>query len=192
MFARRQNSTLTFAPRRLVTRQRLTAIAFMVAMLAGQAVAQTSPPASPGDPAQRELVVGTKEAAPFAMKLADGRWTGISIDLWRRIAEERGLRYRLVDMETVQGLLDGVRDGKLDVAVAALTVTAAREEEMDFSATFYATGLGIAIPASGGVTWTPVIRALTSFGFVQSVMALIGLALVVGVLVWLLERRHTE
>jgi polar amino acid transport system substrate-binding protein len=40
--------------------------------------------------------------------------------------------------------------------------------------------------------WVPVVRALTSFGFLQAVLALIGLALLVGLLVWLLERRHNE
>lgn len=170
----------------------LAAIAFAALLAVGCAAsAQTLPPAQ-NDPAQKELVVGTKEAPPFAMKLVDGNWSGISIDLWRRIAEERGWRYRIAEEETVQGLLDGITAGKFDVAVAALTVTAAREQDMDFSAAFYATGLGIAIPAGNGVSWTPVIRALTSFGFFQAVLALIGLALAVGVLVWLLERRHNE
>lgn len=171
----------------------LAAIAFAALLVFSSAAsAQTSASTSSADPAQRELVIGTKEAAPFAMKLADGKWTGISIDLWRKIAEERGWRYRIVEVETVQGLLDGVRTGQFDVGVAALTVTADREQEMDFTAAFYATGLGIAVAAGSGVTWTPVVRALTSFGFLQAVLALIGLALMVGVLVWLFERRHNE
>ncbi len=107
-------------------------------------------------PAQRELVVGTKEAAPFAMKNADGTWTGISIDLWRRIADEKKIRYRLVETETVPQLIEGVAAGKFDVAVAALTVTAAREEILDFSAPFYTTGLGIAVASGGLANWAPV------------------------------------
>jgi ABC-type amino acid transport substrate-binding protein len=31
----------------------------------------------------RELVIATKEAPPFAIKQQDGSWRGISIDLWR-------------------------------------------------------------------------------------------------------------
>lgn len=141
---------------------------------------------------ERRLVVGTKEAAPFAIKSSDGQWSGISIDLWRRIAEEKNLRYRFVEEETVQGLVDGIVAKKFDVVVAALTVTAAREDKMDFTAPFYATGLGIAVAASGVASWTPVLRALTSFSFFQAVLALIGLALVVGLVVWFFERRHNE
>ena len=106
---------------------------------------------------QRELVVGTKEAPPFAMKSADGNWSGISIDLWRRIADENKLRYRFAEEATVQELIDGVAAGKFDVAVAALTVTAERESMLDFTSSFYVTGLGIAVAAGGPPSWTPVL-----------------------------------
>jgi ABC-type amino acid transport substrate-binding protein len=49
---------------------------------------------TPQMPSARELVIGTKVAPPFAMKSEDGTWHGIGIDLWRRIAEQRHLRYR--------------------------------------------------------------------------------------------------
>jgi polar amino acid transport system substrate-binding protein len=49
-----------------------------------------------------ELVIGTKEAPPFSMKAADGTWEGISIDLWRRIADELHLRYRFTEEASVQ------------------------------------------------------------------------------------------
>lgn len=143
-------------------------------------------------PAQKELVVGTKEAPPFAMKNADGVWTGISIDLWRRIADENKWRYRFAEEQGVQDVIDGIAAGRFDVGVAALTVTASRERVVDFTAAFYSTGLGIAVMAGGPPSWTPVINALTSFGFAQAVLALIGLALLVGLIVWLLERRHNE
>jgi ABC-type amino acid transport substrate-binding protein len=45
----------------------------------------------------RELVVGTKEAPPFAMKDEHGNWQGISIDLWRRVADGMGLHYRFTE-----------------------------------------------------------------------------------------------
>ena len=161
-------------------------------MLGIPAFAQTPQSETVDDITKRSLVIGTKEAPPFAMKSSDGQWSGISIDLWRRIAEEKNLSYRLVEESSVQSLVDGVANRKFDVAVAALTVTAAREDVLDFSAPFYATGLGIAVAAGGVASWTPVVRALTSFGFLQAVLALIGLALLVGLVVWFFERRHNE
>jgi ABC-type amino acid transport substrate-binding protein len=164
------------------------------AIAAGPALAQSAkPPFDIEQLKQREIVVGTKEAAPFAMKAPSGEWSGISIDLWRRIAEKHQIKYRFEDLDTVPALIDATAAGKVDIAVAALTVTAGREEMLDFTSAFYGTGLGIAVPTTTGVAgWAPVVRALTSFGFIRAVLALIGLALLVGLLVWLLERRHNE
>jgi polar amino acid transport system substrate-binding protein len=148
---------------------------------------ETAPPAT-----ARELVIGTKQAPPFAIKGADGAWTGISIDLWQRIADKLGVRYRLVEEPTVEALIDGTASGKYDAAVAALTITGPRAEILDFSQPFYRTGLGIAVPFSDGSRWTVILRSMLSIGFLQAVGALIGLALLVGFLIWVFERRRNE
>ncbi len=140
----------------------------------------------------RELAVGVTASPPFAMKSDDGNWQGISIELWRKTADDLGLRYRLVEKPRTADLIEGVADSSLDVAAAALTVTAARERRLDFTPSYFSTGFGIAVTAGGEASWMPVVRALTSFGFVQSIMALIALALLVGIVVWLFERRHNE
>jgi polar amino acid transport system substrate-binding protein len=72
------------------------------------------------------------------MKAEDGTWRGISIDLWRYIANQMHLRYRF--QETTL-MTDGVADGALDGSVAALTVTSARHRLVDFTQPFYSTGL---------------------------------------------------
>ena len=54
---------------------------------------------------EKELIVGTKEAPPFVMKRSDGTLYGISIDLWRRVAEQLHLRYHFSEQETIQALL---------------------------------------------------------------------------------------
>src|SRR5436190_14598523 len=77
--------------------------------------------------ADKELVIATKQAPPFVIKRADGTLYGISIDLWRQIAEQLHFRYRFSEEETIEDLLKGIQDGSFDVAIAAVTATAARE-----------------------------------------------------------------
>jgi ABC-type amino acid transport substrate-binding protein len=90
----------------------------------------------------------------------------------------------------LQGLLQGVEQGTLDVGVAALTITAEREKRMDFTHAFYTTGLGIAVRLHGKGGWWRVVRQLFSWQFLQ-VIAILGLLLLaVGALVWLIERRR--
>lgn len=138
------------------------------------------------------LTVGVKEAPPFAMKQPDGAWYGISIDLWRKVAADGELEFHFVEEATVGALIEGTASGKFDVAVAALTVTPGRERIVDFTHAYYVTGLGIAVPAEGVMSWMPVVRAVTSFGFLQAVLVLVGLALLTGTAVWLCERRRNE
>ena len=170
-----------------VNRLRTFCALVAIALFCGTAQAQpANPPAS-----NKELVIGTKEAPPFAMKDQDGTWHGISIDLWRRIADRLHLRYRFSEEPTVQALVARTADSSFDAAIAALTVTAARDRIVDFTQPFYSTGLGIAVSMSES-RWRSVSRALLSYGFFQAVLALVGIAVLVGFVIWLLERRKTE
>lgn len=145
-------------------------------------------PASGG----REIVVGVKEAPPFAMKDANGHWSGVSIELWQQVAKDLHLAFHYAEAPTVQKLLEETAAGKFDVAVAAITVTGTRGQTVDFTQSYYAAGLGIAVPVTGTMSWRPILRAMISFGFLQAVLGLIGLALIAGLLVWFFERRQNE
>jgi ABC-type amino acid transport substrate-binding protein len=149
--------------------------------------------AQPADSAafEKELVIATKETPPFVIKRPDGTLYGISIDLWRRIADRLHLRYRFTEQTTIHELLDGTAKGSFDAAIAALTATAARERVVDFTQPYYSTGLGIAVPENEN-EWVSVVRTVLSFGFFQAVLALLGMAVAVGIVIWLVERRRTE
>jgi ABC-type amino acid transport substrate-binding protein len=153
-------------------------------------IARSQPATAPAVAADREFVIGTKEAPPFAMKTGDGNWTGISIELWRRIAAQRNWRYRFAEATDIDDLLKRTGDGDFDAAVAAVTVTAQRERYVDFTQPFFATGFGIAVSATGESIWTSVWRAFFSFGFLQAIAVLVATALAVGALIWIVERRH--
>jgi ABC-type amino acid transport substrate-binding protein len=106
--------------------------------LAGTAFCQPLPqrPTTRASLPDRELIVATKEAAPFAMKESDGSWQGIGIDLWHRVAEQLHLRNRFVEAATVEDLIAATSSSKVDAAVAAITVTAKPRGNQRFHATF--------------------------------------------------------
>jgi polar amino acid transport system substrate-binding protein len=159
--------------------------------LAVQALADSAPSQSTRE-SSRELIIGTKDAPPFAMRSPDGSWRGISVELWRHVADNLHLAYRFEEAKTIDELVDNSASGKYDAAIAAITVTAARDEIVDFSQPYYATGLGIAVSARGGSPWSSFRRVFLSFGFLQAIVALVGLAILVGTLVWMFERKENE
>ena len=144
----------------------------------------------PTAPLQAEtLVVGTKASPPFAMvDERTGEWSGISIDLWERIALELGYQTEFRDMP-LEELLDGVAAGELDLAVAALTVTADREREADFSHPYFQSHLAIAVPAVQDTQLGAVLSALMSPAFLSALGVLLVLLTGIGLLMWLAERR---
>lgn len=133
--------------------------------------------------------VGITPVPPFVMATEEGEWEGISIALWRTIADELDQEYEFVELSFDQ-LLKQVEAGKIDVAVGALTMTADREARFDFAHPFYQTGLSIGLPhnAEGGL-WQS-FRALFTWQFASLIASLGLLLLFVGILLWAVERRR--
>ncbi|SDW82401.1 transporter substrate-binding domain-containing protein [Marinobacter mobilis] len=133
--------------------------------------------------------VGVTEVPPFVMQTDDGQWQGISMDLWSSISDELGLEYEVVALP-FQQLLAQVESGQIDVAVGALTMTAERETRFDFSHPFYQTGLSIGVPNAPDQSVLTSLKSLLSWQFFSVVAALAGVLLLVGVILWLFERKH--
>ncbi|MES1930983.1 family 3 extracellular solute-binding protein [Salinisphaera shabanensis T35B1] len=134
------------------------------------------------------LRVGTKAAPPFVVENERGEFSGVSIVLWEAVADRLGIEYDYVPSD-LAGLFSGLEDGALDLSVAALTVTASREANIDFSYPFYSTGLAIAVPANDGSAVWATIRRFFSWQFLTALAALTVVLLAVGVIIWLFERR---
>lgn len=134
------------------------------------------------------MTVGVTPSPPFSMEGEDGQWEGLSVDLWRALAEDLGIEYELRPVDLAEAL-QGLEGGELDVVAAALTVNAERERVMDFSHAFHDAGLSIATPVRERSAFLAFLRSLFSWEFALALGALGVLLLGVGALVWLAERK---
>jgi ABC-type amino acid transport substrate-binding protein len=135
------------------------------------------------------LIVGTKNAPPFAIHNEDGSWSGISIDLWRVLASDLGVRFELRELE-LDELIAGLESGELDAVVAAMTVTSEREARVDFSHPFFYSGLTVVVPADVGGSIFGWLSGVFNRGFFEAVLVLMAVLLAAGVAVWLFERQR--
>lgn len=151
--------------------------------------AQQGAPANTSSAPSRTLTVGVKVAPPFVIDDGNNHYHGLAIDLWQEAAADHGwtYRYKAYDLE---GLLDAVSDGKVDVGLGAITATAAREQRMDFSHILTSSGLGIAVRDEQTAGWLAVAQALISPAFLKVIGTLSLLLLAIGFLMWLFERQH--
>lgn len=182
-------------------RRLLPSLSLLLVLSIASINAIARPPAAPASPAStapatadiagetpRTLVVAVKVAPPFVIERAGG-YSGLAIDVWDDIATERGWKFRYENYD-LQGLLDAVENGQVDVGIGAITATSQREEIMDFSHPITSSGIGVAAPRQQSAGWLAVARSFFSLAFLKVVGALILLLLAVGVLTWLFERKH--
>jgi ABC-type amino acid transport substrate-binding protein len=137
-------------------------------------------------PKSDKLIVGTHPVAPFIIKGEDGTWSGISIDLWKTLADQLGLEYEIRELP-VEDLTSG-KHTELDVVVS-LNITAKSEGVYDMTHAFYSTGLAIAVTQSKR-TWTQQLGRILSPTFLKLLGGVAGLLILAGLLMWRIERRR--
>ncbi len=181
-----------FAPVAIAYRNSLFAVTVVVlaAVVLFAGVAYGQEPAPVPTPARTRLVVGLTQSPPFCMRGEDGSWSGISVELWQWIAADLGIDTEFRET-TVTGLFDDLAPGRpLDVSIGALTITAEREDRLDFSQPFFLSGLGVAVktaPGAGGL-WSWLGRVL-AWNFWRIVAALFVSLVLVALLIWALEHK---
>lgn len=160
---------------------------FIVLSLLMTAVSADDDPFLPG-----KVVVGVIDSAPFAIKAADGRWEGFSVDLWHAVAQNLGIHYELREFGYIGDLLAAVEKGNLDVMVA-VAQTEERETLIDFSNAYYMSGSAIAVPIQGGgPSWSRLAVNFLSRKFLSIIALLILMLLVAGSCVFLFEGRRNR
>jgi polar amino acid transport system substrate-binding protein len=143
------------------------------------------------DQPRAKIVVGTMRVPPFVLRSDDGQWSGLSIDLWKRIADELKVPFEFREFDyDLAGLLDAVEHGGVDAVVAAIPITQEGEARFDFTHPYFAAGLGIAVRGEPQGSLAATMTGLFTYQFVIAVAALFTLLLFVGLLIWLLERRQ--
>ena len=80
---------------------------------------------------------------PYEMVADDGTFEGIDVEIAGKIAEKLGLELVVDDMD-FGSIIASVQTGKSDIAMAGMTVTDERKQNIDFSDT-YATGVQMVI-----------------------------------------------
>jgi ABC-type amino acid transport substrate-binding protein len=162
----------------------------LAALLHLAGVAYSQEPAQVRPHERTRLIVGLYQAPPFTMRGADGSWSGISVELWQWIAADLGVDTEFRET-TVTGLFDDLAPGRpLDVSIGALTITAEREDRVEFTQPFFLSGLGVAVktaPETGGL-WSWLNRVLV-WNFWRIMAGLLVSLVLVALLIWALEHK---
>ncbi len=139
-----------------------------------------------------QLKVGISGSSPFVIK--DGNTTsGISLDVWRRVAEDNNFSYKLVPQTSPKAGIEAVDDGSIDVLVGPISITPSRlaMPGVDFTQPYYLGKSGVLVPSSPPSILSRV-QVFFGWAVISSVLVLISVLLMVGSLIWLAERNRNR
>jgi ABC-type amino acid transport substrate-binding protein len=113
---------------------------------------------------------------------------GVSIETWQILAQELSIEYEFVKYKGVADKLQGLKDGKIDIAIGGITITEEREKLFDFTHPIYHTGLDILIPKTARTTFIGLIPSLFKRNKIVLFGGLLILIVISGHIIWIVER----
>ena len=141
---------------------------------------------------QREtesLRVAVYDMPPYGYVDTDGSISGVSVDLWRRVAEQMEWPFKLIPVTDMELILGGLEQGRFDAAIGAITITPERAARVDFSYPAHRSGVAIAIPKETGPLF-----AIMSYGTALAelsplIIVILAMLVLIGLAMWFIERR---
>jgi len=134
------------------------------------------------------LRVAVYDVPPYGTVGSDGALSGLSVDLWRRVAEELEWEYRLTPISQMETILSGLEQGRFDAAIGAITITPEREARIDFSYPTHRSGVAVALPKETGPLAAIVSYVTVAADLGTLIVGIFALLLLLGVVIWLIER----
>ena len=134
------------------------------------------------------LRVAVYDLPPYGAVGSDGALSGVSVDLWRRVAEELEWEYKLTPVSQMESILSGLEQGRFDAAIGAITITPEREARVDFSYPTHQSGVAVALRKETGPLAAIVSYVTVAADLGYLIVGVLVLLLLLGVLIWLIER----
>lgn len=134
------------------------------------------------------LLVAYTPAAPFIVE--DGKkLQGLNVWLWRQIAKDLELEFKLVPMD-FSDMLDSLQTGGIDLSINPLTITSDRSRDMEFTHSFFASNATAVIAEVSSLRkFTDFVKGFLNLNFLRGLFVLLVIIFVFGLLGWLFERK---
>jgi polar amino acid transport system substrate-binding protein len=141
-------------------------------------------------PRGENLRVATRLVKPFVFE-DNGQLTGFSVELWQEIATQMNVKSEFIVKPSVNDLLASVNSHEAALGIAAISITAEREMQLDFSQPMFDAGLQILTSAQGteGSLLSNIIAGIFTRDFLVMIGIVILLLAVPAHIVFFLERR---
>ena len=137
------------------------------------------------------LKVGVVHEPPFVIREGDD-YTGLSVDLWNSIAEERNVDYEIVEFNDHIGLIRALDFEEIDISINPIHVNEVRLALFDVTQPFYVSFIGVATTHTQQSQVQVFLSNFFSLQFLRLILLLIVTIFAFGTILWIVERKHNR
>lgn len=135
------------------------------------------------------LLIGIHENPPFIIKNDKGEYQGLSVELWKNIAEELKLAYEFRPYYDLVSILKSLEYREIDLTINPMNVTALRVKKFDLTQPYFISSIGVVTPyVQQNQLWS-FVQNFFSVNFFKIVLLLVFIIFIFGALLWLVERK---
>ena len=135
------------------------------------------------------LRVAVYDVPPYGYVDSDGSISGVSVDLWRRVAEQMEWPFRLIPISDMESIISGLEQGRFDAAIGAITITPERAARIDFSYPAHRSEVAIALRKETGPIFALMSYATAVSELTPLILVTVIMLIFIGIAMWIVERR---
>jgi ABC-type amino acid transport substrate-binding protein len=157
--------------------------------LVGFSLTTTGRTETEGPPIDKVLRVGLHEVPPYALTTPSSEWSGLAVELWKKIAAANNWKYEFVPMP-YENLIPALAARELDVVVGEFLVNPDDEQIIDFSQPYLTTTIGTAVSAQHfDPSWLSILLFAFDWTFLKLFLGLLPILILASLIVWHFERK---
>ncbi len=141
----------------------------------------------------KKIKVGISNFEPLIISL-QSKYTGFEIELWEIIANKLSIDFEYKKTE-FKNLIDDVKNGKFDIAMAGITRTKKREEKISFSYYTLRSGLSILISKKSKISLITTIKKFLIENYKRStkfLLIFLGFIFLISNFFWFYEKNNHQ
>jgi len=138
------------------------------------------------------ILIGVKHEPPFVIKGKNKVFTGLSVDLWKQIADHHGVTFEFVEYSDHLAIIRALDFGEIDLSINPIHVNEIRIKLLDVTQPFFVSSIGVATSQSEKSQLGIFFQSFFSLQFLKMIVLILIIILVFGTFLWLFERKHNR
>jgi polar amino acid transport system substrate-binding protein len=134
--------------------------------------------------------IGVVEGVLPCSGYESGRWNGIAVEFWEKVAEKVHMPYQLVPEKSTGDLLKNTKQGNIDLGIGCISLSPQRVNQYSFTVPFKEDGVAVISHVKSLDVGSAMIKALFSQYLINLFLGFILVMTIFGLVLTILEKNR--